>query len=76
MKIDVAKHVSKCLICQQMKAQHCRPGAILKSLEIPEWKWEKVIMDFVQGMPRTQRGHNSIWIIVDRLTKSTHFLLV
>ena len=76
MKVDVAKHVAKCLTCQQVKAQHCKPGGLLQPLEIPEWKWEHVTMDFVTGLPRSQRGNDSIWVIVDRLTKSAHFIAV
>ena len=76
MKVDVAKHVAKCLTCQQVKAQHCKPGGLLQPLEIPEWKWEHVTMDFVTGLPRSQRGNDSIWVIVDRLTKSAHFIVV
>ena len=56
MKVDVAKHVAKCLTCQQVKAQHCKPGGMLQPLEIPEWKWEHITMDFVTGLPRSQRG--------------------
>ena len=74
MKVDVAKHVAKCLTCQQVKAQHCKSGGMLQPLEIPEWKWEHIVMDFVMGLPRSQMGHDSIWGIVDRLTKSAHFL--
>ena len=74
MKVDIAKHVSRCLTCQQVKAEHRKPGEMLKPLEIPEWKWEHVTMDFVQGLPRTSTGHNSIWVIVDCLMKSAHFL--
>ena len=76
MKADIAKHVTKCLTCQQVKAQHCKPGGLLRPLEIPEWKWEHITMDFVMGLSRSQRGHDSIWVIVDRLTKSAHFLAI
>ncbi|KAL3719949.1 hypothetical protein ACJRO7_004869 [Eucalyptus globulus] len=53
MKADIAKHVAKCLTCQQVKAQHCKPGGLLRPLEIPEWKWEHITMDFVTGLPRS-----------------------
>ena len=76
MKVDVARHVAKCLMYQQVKSQHYKPGGLLRPLEIPEWKWEHITMDFVTGLPRSQRGHDSIWVIVDRLTKSAHFLAV
>lgn len=76
MKKDVARFVSECLTCQQVKAEHQRPAGLLKPLPIPECKWEHITMDFVLGLPRTQRRYNSIWVIVDRLTKSAHFLPV
>jgi len=76
MKWDIAEFVSKCLSCQQIKAEHQKPVGMLQPLPIPEWKWENITMDFVSGLPRTQNGHDSIWVIFDRLTKSTHFLPV
>ena len=76
MKKDVANHVARCQICQQVKAEHQRPSGTLKPLAIPEWKWEHVTMDFVMGLPRSEKGSDSIWVIVDRLTKSAHFLPV
>jgi hypothetical protein len=59
-----------------VKAEHQRPTGLLQPMKIPEWKWEEVGMDFIVGLPRTQRGYDSIWVIVDRLTKVAHFLLV
>ena len=59
-----------------MKAEHQKPAGMLQSIEIPEWKWERITMDFVTGLPKSQKGHDSIWVIVDRLTKSAHFLPV
>ncbi|WRX07828.1 Integrase [Theobroma cacao] len=76
MKRDVAEFVAKCLVCQQVKAEHQKLAGTLQSLPIPEWKWEHVTMDFVLRLPQTQRGKNAIWVIVDRLTKSAHFLAV
>ncbi|XP_073133739.1 uncharacterized protein [Henckelia pumila] len=76
MKKDIVKFISECLTCQQVKVEHQRPAGLLKPLHIPTWKWEDVTMDFVIGLPITQRRMNSIWIIVDRLTKSAHFLPV
>ncbi|KAL2236228.1 UNVERIFIED_CONTAM: Transposon Tf2-12 polyprotein [Sesamum indicum] len=76
MKKDVAEFVAKCMTCQQVKAEHQAPAGKLRPLSIPEWKWEKITMDFVVGLPRTFRKHDAIWVIVDRLTKSAHFLLV
>ncbi|GJX65932.1 putative reverse transcriptase domain-containing protein [Tanacetum coccineum] len=74
MKADIATYVSKCLTCAKVKAEHQRPSGLLQQPEIPKWKWEHITMDFVTGLPRTSSGYNSIWVIVDRLTKSAHFL--
>ena len=76
MKKEIASFVSKCLTCQQVKAEHQRPAGKIQLLLIPVWKWEKITMDFVIGLPRTQRKHDAIWVVVDRLTKSAHFLPV
>jgi len=76
MKTDIAEFVARCMVCQQVKIEHQRPAGLLEPLEIPQWKWEQISMDFVGGLPRTQKGHDSIWVIVDRLTKSAHFLPV
>src|SRR5262249_51082751 len=76
LKKDVAKCVSTCLTCQQVKVEHKKPSGLLQKLPLPEWKWERMTMDFVVGLPRTQKGCDSIWVIVDRLTKSAHFLPV
>ncbi|KAH0709388.1 hypothetical protein KY284_010815 [Solanum tuberosum] len=74
MKKDIAGFVSKCLNCQQVKAEHKKPGGLLQDLNIPTWKWEEVNIDFVVGLPRTRRQHDSIWVIIDRTTKSAHFI--
>ena len=76
LKKDVVDYVSKCLTCQQVKAEHQKPSGKLQPLPIPEWKWERITMDFVVGLPRSRDGYDSIWVIVDRLTKSAHFLPV
>ncbi|XP_075492386.1 uncharacterized protein LOC142530436 [Primulina tabacum] len=76
MKSDIAKFISECLTCQQVKIEHQRPAGTLQSLPMPQWKWEHITTDFVMGLPRTTKGYNSIWVIVDRLTKSAHFLPV
>ena len=76
MKKDIADFVARCLVCQQVKAEHQRPAGLLQRIPIPEWKWEHITMDFVVGLPRTRRGHDAIWVIVDRLTKSAHFLAI
>ena len=74
MKRDVVKYVQSCLTCQQVKAEHQRPGGELQPIQIPEWKWDDISMDFIVGLPRTSNGYDTIWVIVDRLTKSAHFL--
>ena len=74
MKREIAEFVSKCLTCQQIKIEHQKPAGLLQPLSIPEWKWERITMDFMTGLPKTQRGHNTIWVIVDRMTKSAHFI--
>ncbi|KAL5538035.1 hypothetical protein UlMin_044852 [Ulmus minor] len=74
MKEDVANYVAKCLVCQKIKAEHQRPAGVLQPIEIPEWKWEQISMDFVVGFPKTTNGYDAVWVIVDRLTKSAHFL--
>ncbi|WKA06025.1 hypothetical protein VitviT2T_023953 [Vitis vinifera] len=74
MKRDIAQVVANCQICQQVKAEHQRPAGLLQPLPIPEWKWDNITMDFVIGLPRTKSKKNGVWVIVDRLTKSAHFL--
>ena len=76
MKKHVGDFVRRCLTCQQVKAEHHKPTRLLQPLEVAEWKWEHVTMDFVTHLPRTLQGHDAVWVIVDRLTKSTHFLAV
>ncbi|GKB81385.1 reverse transcriptase domain-containing protein [Tanacetum coccineum] len=74
MKKDIAVYVSRCLTCLKVKAEHQRPSRLLQQPEIPEWKGEGIAMDFVTKLPKTSSGHDTIWLIVDRLTKSAHFL--
>ena len=74
MKADIAEYVSKCLTCARVKAEHQNPSGLLTQPEIPEWKWERITMDFITKLPRTSSGYDTIWVIVDRLTKSAHFL--
>jgi hypothetical protein len=76
MKRDIANFVTRCLTYQKVKVEHQKPSGPLQPLEIPEWKWESIAMDFVVGLPRTPAGYDSIWVIIDRLTKSAHFLPV
>ncbi|GKF28806.1 putative reverse transcriptase domain-containing protein [Tanacetum coccineum] len=74
MKKDIAVYVSRCLTCLKVKAERQRPSGLLQQPEIPEWKWERITMDFITKLPRTSSGHDTIWVIMDRLTKSAHFL--
>ena len=76
LKRSIAQFVVKCLTCQQVKGESKKPGGELQPLDIPNWKWEDISMDFVSGLPRTRSRNDSIWVIVDRLTKSAHFLPV
>lgn len=76
MKRDIAEFVSKCPNCQQVKVEHQRPSGVAQNIEIPRWKWEMINMDFVTGLPKSRRQYDSIWVIVDRMTKSAHFLAV
>ncbi|GJT07521.1 putative reverse transcriptase domain-containing protein [Tanacetum coccineum] len=71
---DIAEYVSRCLTCSKIKAEHQKPSGFLQQPEIPEWKWEKITMDFVTKLPKSSSGHDTIWVVVDRLTKSAHFL--
>ncbi|XP_070044933.1 uncharacterized protein [Nicotiana tomentosiformis] len=76
MKEIISDFVTRCLNFQQVKAEHQRPGGLAQNIEILLWKWEMINIDFVVGLPHTRLNHNSIWVIVDRLTKSAHFLPV
>ncbi|GJR45394.1 putative reverse transcriptase domain-containing protein [Tanacetum coccineum] len=64
----------ECLTCAKVKAEHQKPSGLLQQPEIPVWKWERITMDFISKLPRTPSGYDSIWVIVDRLTKSAHFI--
>ena len=74
MKFNVMQYVNRCLTCLQVKAEHQKPYGYLQPLEVSEWKWEHIIMDFITKLPRIANQHDSIWVIVDWLTKSAHFL--
>jgi hypothetical protein len=76
MKANIARFVAHCDTCQRIKAEHQKLAGLLQPLPIPVWKWDEIGMDFVVGLPKTQKGHDSIWVIVDRLTKVAHFLPV
>jgi hypothetical protein len=76
MKIDIAKYVAECDTCHQMKASHLKSAGVLQPLSIPMWKWDAISMDFIVGLPLTARNKDSIWVIVDRLSKTAHFIVV
>nr|GEU41267.1 putative reverse transcriptase domain-containing protein [Tanacetum cinerariifolium] len=76
MKIDIATYVNKYLTCLRVKAEHQKPSGMLVQPEIPQWKWDNITMDFVTKLPKTQSGNDTIWVVVDRLTKFVHFLLM
>src|SRR5690348_16375650 len=76
MKRDIARYVSECDTCQRVKASHLKVAGTLQPLPIPSWKWEDINMDFIVGLPKTSKGYDSIWVIVDRLTKTAHFIPV
>jgi hypothetical protein len=76
MKKDIAAYVARCDMCCRVKALHMRPAGLLQPLSIPYWKWDDISMDFITSLPTTPKGNDSIWVIVDRLTKSAHFLPV
>ncbi|KAK1662686.1 hypothetical protein QYE76_050845 [Lolium multiflorum] len=76
MKREIAQYVAECHTCQRVKAEHQSPAGKLQPLPIPEWKWEEIGMDFITGLPMTNKKKDMIWVIVDRLTKSAHFLAV
>jgi hypothetical protein len=76
MKGDIAQFVAHCDTCQRIKAEHQKPAGLLQPLPIPVWKWDEIGMDFVVGLPKTRKGNDYIWVIVDRLTKVAHYLPV
>ncbi|KAG7594102.1 Integrase catalytic core [Arabidopsis thaliana x Arabidopsis arenosa] len=76
MKKDVARWVARCPTCQLVKAESQVPSGLVQSLPMPEWKWDHVTMDFVTGLPRSPAKHDAVWVVVDRLTKSAHFVAV
>ncbi|GKE22089.1 putative reverse transcriptase domain-containing protein [Tanacetum coccineum] len=74
MKVIIAEYVGKCLTCSRVKAECQKPSGLLIQPEIPTWKWERITMNFITKLPKTSNGHGIIWVIVDRLTKSAHFI--
>ncbi|KAM1022688.1 hypothetical protein ACFX2A_044669 [Malus domestica] len=76
MKREIAEYVSRCIVCQQVKAERKKPFGRMQPLLVPQWKWENITMDFVYKLPRTRNGFDDVWVIVDQLTKSAHFIPV
>ena len=76
MKGDIAEHIALCDVCSRVKAEHQKPAGLLQPLPMPDWKWDRVGMDFITGLPRTRSGYDSIWVVVDHLTKVAHFIPV
>jgi ribonuclease HI len=76
MKVDIAKYVSECDTCSRIKASHLKTAGTLQPLPIPSWKWDDISMDFIVGLPLMSRNHDSIWVVVDRLTKTAHFIAI
>ncbi|GJZ57621.1 reverse transcriptase domain-containing protein [Tanacetum coccineum] len=74
MKAIIAEYVGKCLTCFRVKAECQKPSGLLVQPKIPMWKWERITMDFITKLPKTSNGHDTIWVIIDRLTKSAHFI--
>ncbi|GKF81153.1 reverse transcriptase domain-containing protein, partial [Tanacetum coccineum] len=74
MKADIATYVSKCLTYVKVKAEHQRPLGLLVQPDIPQWKWDNITMDFVTKLTKSSQGYDTIWVIVDRLTKSAIFV--
>jgi hypothetical protein len=76
MKHEAACYVSECDTCRKVKADYMKPRGLLQPLSMPEWKWDDISMDFIVGLPLTARKSDLIWVIVDRLSKSAHFIPV
>ncbi|GKD74657.1 putative reverse transcriptase domain-containing protein [Tanacetum coccineum] len=74
MKAIIVEYVGKCLTCSRVKAECQKPSGLLVQPEIPMWKWEIITIDFITKLPKNSNGHDTIWVIVDRLTKSAHFI--
>nr|GEV97010.1 reverse transcriptase domain-containing protein [Tanacetum cinerariifolium] len=76
MKANIATYVSKCLTCARVKVKHQRPSRLLVQPSIPEWKWDSITIDFITKLLKSSQGFDTIWVIVDQLTKSAHFFLI
>jgi hypothetical protein len=76
MKREAARYVLESDTCQKVKADYMKPGGLLQPLSIPDWKWDNISMDFIVGLPMTAHKFDLIWVVMDRLSKSTHFIPV
>ena len=76
MKGETIEYLAKCQDFQQVKAEHQHPTGLLQPLTVPKWKWETISLDFITGLPRTQKQNDSIMVVIDKLSKSTHFVPV
>jgi hypothetical protein len=76
MKVDIAKYVSECDTCHRVKVSHLKSADVAQPLSIPIWKWDDICMDSIVGLPLAARKKDSIWVIMDRLTKTAHFVAV
>ena len=74
LKKDIAKYLAQCIECQQVKTKHRHPAGLLHPLPIPEWKWETISMDFITGLPTSTKHNDAIMVVVDKLSKSAHFI--
>jgi hypothetical protein len=76
LKKDIAEYLAKCIECQHVKAEHRHPTGLLQALPIPEWKWETIFMDFITGLPTSTKQNDAIMVVLDKLSKSAHFIPV
>lgn len=76
LKKGIAEFVAKCKKCLQVKDENLKSSGLLQEIKIPTWKWEDIKIDFVVGLPRTQKSQDSMWVVVDRLTNCARFISV
>jgi hypothetical protein len=74
LKKEIAEYITRCMECQKDKVEHRHPTELLQRLPIPEWKWDVVTMNFITGLPKMSKQHDSIMVVVEKLTKATHFI--
>jgi transposase InsO family protein len=74
LKKEIVEYIARCMECKRVKTEHRHPTRLLQPLPIPEWKWDVVTMDFITGLPRTRKQHDSIMMVVEKLTKAAHFV--